>query len=76
MAPLPAPTILWAASAPLSVARLERYSQCAGAASFPRQPLALSWPGAGGGKQALRHNKRMHATAHTKVLINLARGGA
>jgi hypothetical protein len=29
-----------------------------------------------GGKWALRHNKRMHATAHSTALINVAWGGA
>jgi hypothetical protein len=29
------------------------------------------WPGAGGGKLALRHNKRMHATADTTAVIFL-----
>ena len=61
---------MWAASAPLRAAEVERYSRGVGAASFPPRLSALSWPGAGGGNYALRHNKRMHATADTIVLIS------
>jgi len=57
-----------AASAPLNVAQLERSPRGAGAATSLQRPLAFRWPGAGGGNQALRHNKRMHATADTPAL--------
>jgi hypothetical protein len=46
------------------------------AAVFLRWRFALSWPGAGGGNRALRHNKRMHATADTQVVIYLQPLGA
>jgi hypothetical protein len=36
----------------------------------------LRLAGASGGKNALRHNKRMHATADTTVVIYLQRRGA
>jgi hypothetical protein len=65
MAPLQAPAISRAASAPLSVAQLERYPRGASVAVFLRRLLAFRWPGAGGGNQALHHNKRMHATRDT-----------
>jgi hypothetical protein len=67
---------MWAASALLNVAQLERYPRGTGAAPFPRRPLALSWPGAGGGMCALRHNKRMHPTADTNDFMLRERLGA
>jgi hypothetical protein len=69
---------LRAAFAPLSVANLERYPRGAYAASFLRRPLALYQQGASGGKSALRHNKRMHATADTNLVMLRERlgGGA
>jgi hypothetical protein len=66
MAPLQTPAKLGAASAPLSVALLERYPHGAGSALFPRRPLMLCQSGAGGGSNALLHNKRMHATARKR----------
>ena len=62
MPPLPAPTISPAASAPSNTAEVERYPRGERGASFQRWPFAPSWPGACGGKWALRHNKRMPAT--------------
>jgi hypothetical protein len=38
--------------------------------------LSLRVAGASGGNLALRHNKRMHATADTQVVINLQSLGA
>src|SRR5215207_1352793 len=76
MPPLQVSARMGAAFAPLRAAEVARYSRGAGAALFPRRPFALSWPGAGGGKSALRHNKRMHATADTTALKFLQRLGA
>jgi hypothetical protein len=69
MPPLRAPEKMRAAFAPLNVARLESYS-LSFAAPFPRRPFTACWSGAGGGNHALRHNKRMHATADTKDVIS------
>ena len=76
MAPLRVLAKLRAAFAPLNVAQLERYPRGAEVATFLRRCIALTWPGASGGNPALRHNKRMHATADTTVVIFRDRLGA
>ncbi|MFL6335827.1 MAG: hypothetical protein ACJ754_21160 [Pyrinomonadaceae bacterium] len=52
------------------MARLESYALDVGAAFLPAAVLCLRVAGASGGKCALRHNKRMHVTADTQLVIS------
>ena len=69
MAPLRVTAKMQAASAPMNAADVVRYLRGAGAADLSHSVSGVRLAGAGGGNSALRHNKRMHATADTTALM-------
>ena len=69
MPPLRVPAKMQAAFAPMNAADGGRYPRGAGAADLSHSVGGIRVAGAGGGNDALRHNKRMHATRDTLLVI-------